>query len=49
LLERYPFAVGFIVGAEGSSDLPLVVVVAHVKRRPGYWLGRVTDLGVWVE
>jgi toxin ParE1/3/4 len=45
LLERYPFAVGFVVGAEGRSEPPLVVVLAHTKRRPGYWLGRVKPPG----
>ncbi len=41
LLARYPFAIGFVVGPKGSKDPPLVVVVAHGKRRPGYWFGRV--------
>ena len=39
-LKRFPFFVGFVVGPEGSGDPPLVVVVAHGKRRPGYWFGR---------
>jgi toxin ParE1/3/4 len=41
LLERFPFAVGFVVGGPKSIAPALVVVVAHVRRRPGYWLGRV--------
>jgi plasmid stabilization system protein ParE len=40
LLARYPFAIGFVVGALTADDPPLVVVVAHGKRRPGYWFGR---------
>ena len=40
LLARYPFAIGFVVGANGVDDPPLVVVVAHGKRRPGYWFAR---------
>ena len=40
LLARYPFAIGFVVGEDGIDDGPLVVVVAHGKRRPGYWFAR---------
>jgi toxin ParE1/3/4 len=40
-LNRFPFFVGFVVGPKSNEDLPLVVVVAHGRRRPGYWLGRV--------
>jgi plasmid stabilization system protein ParE len=40
LLKRYPFTIGFVVGAAGSKEPPLIVVVAHGRRRPGYWLGR---------
>jgi plasmid stabilization system protein ParE len=40
VLRRFPFVLGFVHGPPGSSDLPLVVVVAHGKRRPGYWVGR---------
>jgi len=36
LLARFPFAVGYIV-----EDAELVVIaVAHLRRRPGYWLER---------
>jgi plasmid stabilization system protein ParE len=38
LLPRFPYAVIFMdLGAEIR-----VLAVAHMKRRPGYWLGRVT-------
>ncbi len=36
LLARFPFAVGYL--AEGSDVV--VLAVAHLRRRPGYWLGR---------
>jgi hypothetical protein len=39
LLDRNPFAIGFVVGVPGGEP-PLVVVVAHLKRRPGYWFQR---------
>jgi hypothetical protein len=39
LLKRYPFAIGF-VAATGTDDAPLIVVIAHARRRPGYWLAR---------
>lgn len=39
LLERFPFAIGFVVGPT-NAEPPLIVVVAHAKRRPGYWLAR---------
>jgi hypothetical protein len=40
LLVRFPFAIGFVIGPPGSTDPPLLVAVAHFKRRPGYWFGR---------
>lgn len=39
LLRRYPFALGFVAGA-ATDEPPLIVVIAHAKRRPGYWLAR---------
>ena len=39
LLPRYPFAIGFVAGAS-TDQTPLIVVIAHAKRRPGYWLAR---------
>jgi len=39
LLARFPFAVGYIV--EGSEVI--VLAVAHLRRRPGYWLTRAAD------
>ena len=37
VLVRFPFAV--IYGAEGETRL--IVAVAHQRRKPGYWHGRV--------
>ncbi len=37
LLPRFPCAIVFLVRAEELR----VLAVAHAKRRPGYWLGRV--------
>lgn len=52
LLKRFPFAVIFLELPPGpgvtSGDLPRavrVVAFAHAKRRPGYWLWRIEDLG----
>jgi toxin ParE1/3/4 len=39
LLRRYPFAIGF-VAATANDEAPLIVVIAHAKRRPGYWFAR---------
>ena len=36
LLARFPFAVGYIV--DGGEVV--VLAVAHLRRRPGYWLER---------
>jgi plasmid stabilization system protein ParE len=38
LLRRFPFALVFLQRPDGPIR---VVAVAHVKRRPGYWLRRV--------
>jgi len=37
LLARFPYALVFLVREEEVR----VLAVAHAKRRPGYWLGRV--------
>ncbi len=39
LLERFAFAIGFVVGPM-NAEPPLIVVIAHAKRRPGSWLAR---------
>jgi plasmid stabilization system protein ParE len=36
LLARFPFAIGYIVEAEEI----VVLAIAHLRRRPGYWLAR---------
>jgi toxin ParE1/3/4 len=36
LLARFPFAIAFIV----QPDQVTVLAVAHLRRRPGYWLER---------
>jgi len=38
LLARFPFAVGYLV--EGSEIV--VLAVAHLRRRPGHWLDRLS-------
>jgi toxin ParE1/3/4 len=38
VLARYPYAIVYMVVEPAEI---LVVAVEHVKRRPGYWLGRV--------
>lgn len=37
VLPRFPFSVAFQVAGESI----IVLSVAHAKRRPGYWIGRV--------
>jgi len=39
LLPRFPYAVIFMDLGEHIR----VLAVAHAKRRPGYWLGRVAS------
>ena len=39
LLPRFPFGLGYLV--EGNEVV--VLAVAHLKRRPGYWLDRVSS------
>jgi plasmid stabilization system protein ParE len=41
LLPRFPYAVVFM---ELEAEIR-VLAVAHLKRRPGYWLNRVTEPG----
>lgn len=36
LVKRFPYAVVFIRGDEALR----IIAVAHLKRRPGYWLSR---------
>ena len=36
LLARFPFAVAYVVEAEDV----VVLAITHVRRRPGYWVGR---------
>jgi toxin ParE1/3/4 len=38
LLKRFPFAIAFVAAA--TDEPPLIVAIAHAKRRPGYWLAR---------
>jgi hypothetical protein len=39
MLKRYPFTIGFVAGTS-NDEPPLIVVIAHAKRRPGYRLRR---------
>jgi toxin ParE1/3/4 len=36
LLTRFPFAVGYFV----EADTITILAIAHLRRRPGFWLGR---------
>jgi len=36
LLTGFPFALAYVV----DGDSVTVLAVAHLRRRPGYWLGR---------
>jgi len=38
LLARFPFAVGYLV----DGDELVVLAVAHLRRRPDYWLDRLS-------
>ena len=38
LLQRFPYSIVYVVGSDGGV---VVAAVAHAKRRPGYWRGRV--------
>jgi plasmid stabilization system protein ParE len=37
VLDRFPYSVIY----SEKKDVLLVVAVAHAKRRPGYWVGRI--------
>jgi toxin ParE1/3/4 len=37
VMQRFPFSVVYL----GEPELGVIVAVAHSKRRPGYWKGRV--------
>lgn len=37
LVDRFPFAVVYLV----SSDMVIVIAVAHLSRRPRYWSQRI--------
>jgi plasmid stabilization system protein ParE len=37
VLQRFPFSVVYL----DDPDLIIIVAIAHSKRRPGYWKGRV--------
>lgn len=39
VLGRFPFVIAFVVGP-ANAEAPLIVAVAHGKRRPGYWVAR---------
>jgi toxin ParE1/3/4 len=36
LLARFPFAIAFTL----APDEVVVLAIAHLRRRPGYWFGR---------
>ncbi len=36
LMERFPFALPYLV----REELVVVLAIAHVRRRPGYWIER---------
>lgn len=40
LMDRFPFALPYLV----LEELVVVLAVAHVRRRPGYWLQRAWPL-----
>jgi plasmid stabilization system protein ParE len=37
VLDRFPFVIAFVVGPT-NAEPPLIVAIAHAKRRPGYLL-----------
>jgi hypothetical protein len=39
-MARFPFALPYLV----LEELVVVLAIAHVRRRPGYWLKRVSSL-----
>jgi toxin ParE1/3/4 len=40
LLDRFPFAIAYLV----EDDVLKVIAVAHLRRRPGYWLKRLRSV-----
>jgi hypothetical protein len=42
LLKRFPFSVVFVASSGGK----VVLAVAHHRRRPAYWRGRVSRTGL---
>jgi plasmid stabilization system protein ParE len=40
VLKRFPFSVIYLL----SESEPIVLAVAHQRRRPGYWLNRMTSV-----
>jgi toxin ParE1/3/4 len=42
LLKRFPFSIVFVVSGGGK----VVLAVAHHRRRPAYWRGRVSRTGL---
>lgn len=41
VLPDYPYVLPYLVVEEGA----FVLAIAHVRRRPGYWVGRVPQRG----
>ena len=41
VLRRFPFTLPYVV----REELVVVLAVAHVRRRPGYWLKRLESVG----
>lgn len=39
LLARFPFAIAYIV----EADEVVILALAHLRRRPGYWRGRLSS------
>ena len=42
LMHRFPF--GIIYRYDADSNTVTILAVAHLKRRPGYWAGRSSQL-----
>lgn len=38
ILPRFPYALAYL-----AEDVPIILAVAHLRRRPLYWLGRTSD------
>ena len=39
-LPRFPYALAYL-----AEDIPVIIAVAHIRRRPLYWLGRESGRG----